>query len=161
MKNTGQNITRSILGIVGGLSLGYIIALDVTGWFFIKPSTLLLIELICALFLFRVTHGLLQDEKISSPVKRGYFWSVTALIITHILNMSYLYLKDSQALFSIERIDFAESLALSWLYFHATMLGFVFGALFDYFYVSVNNRRKARRAKKLASEIAKTESEAH
>ena len=159
MKNTRQHITRSILGIVGGLALGYIIALDVTGWFFIKPSTLLLFEIVCALFLFRVTHGLLQDERISTPVKRGYFWGVAALIIVHIINMSYLYLKDYQALFSIDRIDFAESLALAWLYFHVTIFGFILGAVFDYCAVSVGNRRKARRLKKLASTIAKTEGE--
>ena len=150
MLKTRQHITRSILGIVGGLALGYIIALDVTGWFFVKPSTLILIEIACALFLFRVTHGLLQDERISTPVKRGYFWGVTALVLAHVFNMSYLYLKNLQALLDIGRIDFAESLALGWLYFHLPILGFIFGALYDYCAVSIRNRRKANRLKNLS-----------
>jgi chromate transport protein ChrA len=159
MRKTRQHITRSILGIVGGLALGYIIALDVTGWFFIKPSTLILIEIACALFLFRITHGLMEDERISTPVKRGYFWGVSALVLAHVFNMSYLYLKDLQALFDIARIDFAESLALGWLYFHLPIFGFIFGAVYDYCAVSISNRRKARRLKKLSSSIAKAEDE--
>lgn len=159
MRKTRQHITRSILGIVGGLALGYIIALDVSGWFFVKPSTLILIEMVCALFLFRVTHGLLQDDRISTPVKRGYFWGLTALVLAHVFNMGYLYLKDLQALFDIGSIDFAESLALGWLYFHLPIFGFIFGALYDYCAVSIRNRRKASRLKKLVSTVTKIEGE--
>ncbi|MFH1513904.1 MAG: hypothetical protein ABIG42_00415 [bacterium] len=150
---------RSILGIVGGISLGYIFALDVTGWYYLTPSTLILLEVIGALVLFRITHGLLQDDKISSPVKRGYVWAVTGLIIAHILTMGYIYLDDLQASFNIDKIDFAESLMIGWSYFHFTMLGFIFGALFEYIHAFRKRKREIRRQARLKNAQAKIESE--
>jgi hypothetical protein len=129
---------RSIIGILAGISLGYIFALDVTGWYFLKPSTLFLFEFVGGCILFRITHGLLEDERISSPAKRGYLWAVTGLISAHIINLSYLYFHELQGSFSLENVDFAQSLAISWMYMHLTILGYVFGALYEYAVIARN-----------------------
>ena len=134
---------RSFVGIVGGIALGFVFALDITGWYFTKPVTLALMEFIGALLLFRITHGLMQDERISPATKRGYLWSVSGLIIAHIVNLTYIYLKDLQASFNIMNIDFAESLAMSWAYLHFTVLGYILGALSEY----VSNYRERNRAR--------------
>lgn len=142
MASTSLYRKRSVIGILAGISLGYIFALDVTGWYFLKPSTLFLFELVGAGILFRITHGLLEDERISSPVKRGFIWAVTGLISAHILNLSYLYFHDLQGSFSLENVDFAQSLAISWVYMHLTILGYVFGALYEYTLIARKKRAR-------------------
>ena len=135
---------RTFLGIVGGVSLGYIFARDVSGWFFIKPSTLLLMETVGAIAMYRIVHGLMEDKRISRPFKRGFIWSLVGLITAHVLHLGYLYLKDLQASFDIESTDFAELLAMSWAYMHFTMIGFVLGALVEYGSQGIKNRKMRR-----------------
>jgi hypothetical protein len=130
---------RSVIGILAGIALGYIFALDVTGWYFLKPSTLLLFEFVGGCILFRITHGLMEDERISSPVKRGYVWAVMGLISAHIINLSYIYFHDQQGSFSLESVDFAQSLAISWMYMHLTIMGYVFGACYEYIVIARKN----------------------
>ena len=150
---------RSVLGIFGGISLGYIFALDVTGWYFLTPVILFFFEVIGALVLFRITHGLLQDDKISSPVKRGYVWAVTGLIIAQIFTMGYIYNDGQQASFNIDQIDFSESLAIGWSFLHLTILGFIFGAVFDYIHTFRKQKREIKKQSRLKAARAKIESE--
>lgn len=150
---------RSFLGIFGGISLGYIFAHDVTGWYFLKPSTQFFLEVIGALLLFRITHGLLQDEKISSVVKRGYVWAVTGLIMAQIFTMGYIYLDDLQASFNIDKIDFAESLVIEWIYMHLTIFGFIFGALFEYIHAFRKRKRTIKKQAILKNNQEKIEQE--
>ena len=142
----------SILAIGAGFALGYIFALDVTGWYFLKPFTLLLMEVAGAIALYRITIGMMEDETISTPVKRGFIWALFGLLLAHVLNLSYLYLKDLQASFSLQNVDFAETLAISWMYMHFTMIGFVLGALTEYGSQGMKKsriRRKLHRAQRL------------
>lgn len=136
MRNRPKNTyalhrNRSILGILAGMAFGYIFALDITGWYFLEPTTLVLFELIGAFFIYRITHGLLQDKRISKPVKTGYVWALCGLIIAHIVCHAYIYLDGGSASFSISHIDFAESMVIAWIYSHLTFIGFAFGAFFE------------------------------
>lgn len=132
------NRNRCIIGILGGISFGYIFALDITGWYFLKPTSLLLFEIISALFIFRITHGLMQDERISPVFKRGYIWAMIGMILAYLCCLGYTYTNEQSANFSIDHIDFAESLVMSWIYLHMTVLGFIFGAFAE----TIINRRK-------------------
>jgi len=142
---------RSFLGIVGGASLGYVFALDVTGWYFIKPSTMLLMEIVGAFAMYRIVNGLMEDKKISRPFKRGFIWSLVGLITAHVLSLAYIYLKDLKASFDIKPIEFAETLAMGWAYMHFTLIGFVLGALSEYASQGIKNRRARRNIKSRCS----------
>jgi len=150
---TGRRKTYfSVLAIGAGIALGYVFAMDVTGWYFVKPSTLLLLEIVGAIVLYRVTTGMMEDDSISAPMKRGFIWAMSGLLLAHILNLAYLYLKDLQASFSMENVDFSEILAMSWAYMHFTLMGFVIGAVSEYGSQGMRKnrqRRKERRERKL------------
>lgn len=133
---------RGFLGIFGGASLGYIFARDVSGWFFTNPLAMLLMEVIGAIAMFRIVNGLMEDEKISRPFKRGFIWALSGLISAHVISLAYIYLKDLKASFDVEPIDFSETLAMSWAYMHFTMIGFVLGALSEYASQFIKNRRE-------------------
>jgi hypothetical protein len=151
-----------VLAIGAGFALGYIFALDVTGWYFVKPSTLLLMEITGAIVLYRITIGMMEDDEVSAPVKRGFIWAIFGLFLAHVLNLSYLYLKDLQASFNIQNVDFSETLAISWVYMHFTMIGFVLGALTEYGSAGIRKnriRRKLKREKRLFEKEKKRELE--
>lgn len=131
-----------MLGIFGGAALGYIFARDLSGWYQVKPIVLLLMEIVGAILMYRIVHGLMEDEKISKPFKRGFIWGLTGLVLAHVIQLGYIYLKDLQASFSVENIDFAEILAMSWAYMHFTLIGFVLGALTEYASQGIKNRRQ-------------------